>query len=188
LSRAGIRQRIKPSFDLNPVAAGIAVVPEASEHTSIKRRVEHVEAQGRTHDLKEVQKGGVAESAATAGLEDAHWLCPSKDRRRIDSPREGMIEGFSLGRYLLLVDYTGRSFRQGKAMISREVAAVFDRIGTDAETWQARIQKLNGGRLLGRLPDGIGTFSSAASRQRLREVTQRLGLRRAVNLGGCLVT
>ncbi|MGO9465262.1 MAG: hypothetical protein ACLQVF_14055, partial [Isosphaeraceae bacterium] len=28
----------------------------------------------------------------------------------------------------------------------------------------------------------------AASRQRLREVAERLGLRRAVNLGGCLVT
>ena len=91
-----------------------------------------------------------------------------------------MIEGFSLGSYLLLVDYTGRLFRQGKAMVSREVAAIFERIGTDADTWQARMQKLNGGRLLGRF--------FAASRQRLREVSGRLGLRRAVNLGGCLVT
>jgi len=30
--------------DLNPVAAGIAAVPEASEHTSIKERVDHVKA------------------------------------------------------------------------------------------------------------------------------------------------
>jgi hypothetical protein len=44
-------------IDLNPVAAGIAIVPEASEHTSFKERVERVEAQGRTHDLKEAQKG-----------------------------------------------------------------------------------------------------------------------------------
>jgi hypothetical protein len=65
-------------------------------------------------------------------------------------------------------------------MISREVAAIFERIGTDADTWQARMQKLNGGRLLGRF--------FAASRQRLREVTQGLGLRRAVNLANCLVT
>jgi hypothetical protein len=173
-------------IDLNPVAAGIAMVPEASEHTSIKERVEHVEAQGRTHDLKEAQKGSVAGSAVTAGLEDAHWLCPIEDRRRIDSPREGMIEGFSLGSYCRrsaqggLVDYTGRLFRQGKAMISREVAAIFERIGTDADTWQARMQKPNGARLLGRF--------FAASRQRLREVTQGLGLRRAVNLASCLVT
>jgi hypothetical protein len=35
-------------IDLNPVAAGIAQVPEASEHTSIKERVDHVKGQGRT--------------------------------------------------------------------------------------------------------------------------------------------
>jgi hypothetical protein len=32
-------------------------------------------------------------------------------RRKLDSPREGMFEGLSLGSYLLLVDYTGRLFR-----------------------------------------------------------------------------
>jgi hypothetical protein len=91
-----------------------------------------------------------------------------------------MPEGFSLGRYLLLVDYSGRLFREGKALISREVAEIFERIGTTAETWQARLEKLSEGRLFGRF--------LAASRQRLREVAQRLGLRRAVNLGRRVVT
>ena len=167
-------------IDLNPVAAGIAEVPETSKHTSIKERVDHVEAQGRTEDLKAARNGSVAGSDASAGLEDRHWLCPIEDRRRMDSTREGMLEGFSLGSYLLLVDYSGRLFREGKARISREVAEIFERIGTTAETWQARLEKLSKGRLLGRF--------LAASRQRLREVAQRLGLRRAVNLGSCLVT
>ncbi len=35
-------------IDLNPVAAGIAEVPETSEHTSIKVRSEHVDGQGKT--------------------------------------------------------------------------------------------------------------------------------------------
>jgi hypothetical protein len=105
-------------IDLNRVAAGIAEVPEASEHTSIKERVDHVEAQGRMEDLKAARKGSVVGSAASAGLEDAHWLCPIEDRRRIDSSREGMIEGFSLGSYLLLADYSGRLFREGKAISS----------------------------------------------------------------------
>jgi len=35
-----------------------------------------------------------------------------------------MLEGFSLGNDLLLVDYTGRLFREGKAAISREVAEI----------------------------------------------------------------
>jgi hypothetical protein len=113
-------------------------------------------------------------------LEESHWLCPIEDRRRIDSPREGMLEGFSLGSYLLLVDFSGRLFREGKATMSRELTAIFERIGTKAETWQARLEKLSQGPLMGRF--------LAASRQRFREVAERLGLRRAVNLSSCLVT
>jgi hypothetical protein len=78
------------------------------------------------------------------------------------------------------VDYRGRLFREGKAMISREVAEIFEPIGTTAETWLARLAKLSEGRLLGRF--------LAASRQRLREVAPRLGLRHAFNLSNCLVT
>jgi hypothetical protein len=44
-----------------------------------------------------------------------------------------MLEGFSLGSCLLLVDYTGRLCRQGKARLSREVAWILDRLGTGAE-------------------------------------------------------
>ena len=47
-------------IDLNPVAAGIVDVPEASPHTSITERVEHVKAQGRTGDLEAAGKGSVA--------------------------------------------------------------------------------------------------------------------------------
>src|SRR5271157_3298272 len=72
-------------IDLNPAAAGIAEVPEASEHTSIKERVEQVQAQGRTEDLKAAHKGSVAGSNASGGLEESHWLCPIEDRRRLDS-------------------------------------------------------------------------------------------------------
>ena len=73
-----------------------------------------------------------------------------------------MLEGFSLGSYLLLVDYTGRLFRDGKAVISAELAGILERLGSSAESWWARIEKLSKGRLLGRF--------FAASRERLREV------------------
>ena len=89
------------------------------------------------------------------------------------------MEGFSLGNYLLLVDYTGRLFRQGKATISREVAEILQRIGSSAEGWQARLERLKrrGGRLLGRF--------FAVSRERLRAVAEQCGLHHLVNLGGC---
>ncbi len=166
-------------IDLNPVAAGIAEVPEASAHTSIKQRVEHVKEQGRTEDLNAAQTGSVAGSTAAAGLEDGLWLCPVEDRRGLDSSREGMIEGFSLGNYLLLLEYTGRLFREGKAIISAELAGVLERLGCNAENWHARLQKLAAGRLLGRF--------FAASRARLREVAEGLGVHHLANLGGCAV-
>ena len=164
-------------IDLNPVAAGIVEVPEASPHTSITTRVEHVKAQGRTDDLKAAEQGSVAGSAASAGLEESIWLCPIEDRRRLESSREGMLEGFSLGSYLALVDFTGRLFRDGKAVISAEVAGILARLGSSAERWHSRLEKLKTGRLLGRF--------FAASRDRLREVATRLGVHHLANLGGC---
>src|SRR5262249_50696138 len=115
-------------IDLNPVAAGIAAVPPVGAAPAVKGRVDHVKDKGRSVDLTPARVGSVAGSAAAAGLEEGHWLCPIEDRRRLDSAREGMIEGFSLGNYLLLVDYTGRLFRVGKANLSRELAEILDRL------------------------------------------------------------
>jgi REP element-mobilizing transposase RayT len=58
--------------DLNPVAAGIALIPEASPYTSINQRVEAVKAQDRTKDLKAAERGSVAASNASAALEESH--------------------------------------------------------------------------------------------------------------------
>jgi hypothetical protein len=109
-------------------------VPEASPHTSIKTRVDHAKDQGRTEELKAAEQGSVAGSHASAAIEESLWLCPIEDRRRLDSSREGMLEEFPLGSYLLMVDYTGRLFREGKATISRELAGIFERLGSSAES------------------------------------------------------
>jgi hypothetical protein len=164
-------------IDLNPVAAGIAISPESSDHTSIKARVEHVEAQGQTAQLEAANNGSVAGSLAAAGVEESLWLCPIEDRRGLDSSREGMVAGFSLGSYLLLVDYTGRLFRAGKAVISAELADVFARLRIGSETWQARLKKLRAGRWLGRV--------FAATRERLKAAAERLGVGYVRNLSGC---
>jgi hypothetical protein len=164
-------------IDLNPVTARLVEVPEAGPHTSIKQRVENVQAQGRTGDLEAAQYGGVAGSRAAARLEESLWLCPVEGRRALDSSREGMIEGFSFGNYLLLVDYTVRLYREGKAATSSELTRIFKRLGSSAESWQARLEKLIRSRLLGHF--------SSATRDRLREVAQHLGVHHLANLGGC---
>jgi hypothetical protein len=165
--------------DLNPVAAKVAETPETSDYTSIKQRVDHADAQGKISELEAAKGGSVAGSQAAAGLEESLWLCPIEDRRGLDSTREGMIQGFSLGSYLDLVEYTGRIFRDGKAAISAELAGVFERLNWSARSWQKRIEKLGGDRLLGRF--------FASSRAKLREIRDRLGVRHLVNLRGCPV-
>jgi hypothetical protein len=99
---------------------------------------------------------------------EKHWLCPIEDRRRLDSGREGMIEGSSLGNYVLLVDYTALLYREGKATLSQSVAAILERLGSSADQWHARLKTLSQGSLLGRF--------FASTRQRLRDVAARLGL------------
>jgi hypothetical protein len=93
-----------------------------------------------------------------------------------DSTREGMVQGFSLGSYVQLVDYTGRLFRQGKASISAELAEIFERLGFNVQSWQNRMEKLRDGQLLGRF--------FATTRAELREIAERLGMWRAVNVAG----
>jgi hypothetical protein len=88
-----------------------------------------------------------------------------------------MREGFSLGSYLLLVDFTGRLFRDGKAVISAELTGILERLGSSAEHWQARLEKLKAGRLLGRF--------FAASRERLRKVAAHMKVHHLANLCGC---
>jgi hypothetical protein len=83
----------------------------------------------------------------------------------------------SAGSYVKLVEYTGRLYREGKASISAEVAGIFKRMGSSAHNWQTGMERLCGDRLLGRF--------FAASALKLREIAERLGMWRLVNLVGC---
>ncbi len=171
-------------IDLNPVAAGIASTPEVSDHTSIRQRVQHVHRQGKLAVLQAARDGSVPGSRAAGRLEQDHWLVPLDDRRtdsdakaqsaRVSPTREGMLESFSLGSYLLLVDYTGRLFRQGKARINAAVKEVFDRLGTSGELWTSRI-----GQML-RSRDLRGCYF-AAQPARLQSLAEQRG-KRIVNL------
>ena len=161
-------------IDLNPVAAGIAKTPEESEYTSVKARVQHVVQSGRVEDLQAAKQGSVLGSRAAKRLEDKLWLIPIEDRRRLDSEREGMLEGFTLGNYLMLVEHTGRLLRTGKATITAEVADILERIGSSTEAWQSRMLRFRGGRLLGRF--------IAGSREAIDRATEKLGISRLANL------
>jgi REP element-mobilizing transposase RayT len=130
-------------IDLNPVAAGIASTPEASEHTSIKQRVDHTRKTGAAEALQRAARARSAAAARIEGdIEQSHWLCPLQDRRGQGAMREGMLPAFSLSAYLELVDWTARLCRTGKARLSQEVAGIMDRLGTSVEYWQAQMTSL----------------------------------------------
>ncbi len=73
----------------------------------------------------------------------------------------------------MLIEYTGRMLRDGKAAISSEVVDTFTRLGCTPEIWGVRMNKLTGGRLLGRF--------LAASRQ--RQLASKLNVRHLANVG-----
>jgi hypothetical protein len=73
-----------------------------------------------------------------------------------------MLEGLSLGSYLLLVDYTGRLFRDGTTPLSAELAGILERLGSDSERWWSRIEKLSKGGLLGRFLRQVENASGMA--------------------------
>jgi hypothetical protein len=64
-----------------------------------------------------------------------------------------------------------------EATISAELAGIFDRLGSSAESWRARLEKLRTRGLFGRF--------FAASREKLRAAAVRLNVRRVRNLAGC---
>jgi REP element-mobilizing transposase RayT len=169
-------------IDLNPVAAGIAKVPKASPHTSIKQRVDHARRNG---DLDTLQAAAAAKSVAAANieadLEQSHWLCPLQDRSGTVASREGMLPGFSLSSYLELVDWTARLCRTGKARVTEEVAGIMTRLGTTAEYWQSHFQKLLG------KTRWLGSYC-ATSAERLKSIAHVRGVHHVDNaLGGLAV-
>ena len=65
--------------------------------------------------------------------------------------------------YLLLVDHTGRLFRAGKAVLSREVAEILDRLGSAPSTGR-RGWRDCGKALLGRFLAATASGSAKSPR------------------------
>ena len=100
--------------DLNPIRAGIANTPEDSEFTSIYDRIRLL----RGHDREQ---------------------SPSIPLRSFHDEEQGSKATipFRLRDYLALVDWSGRSVREGKrGFIAADAPPILRRLNIDAEAWE----------------------------------------------------
>jgi hypothetical protein len=165
-------------IDLNPLAAGMVSIPEKARYTSLYLRIEHCRRLGRLKALDAARHGSVAGVRHCRGMETGLWLCPIEDRRADGIHQPGLMEGFSLGNYLLLLDETSRLLRPGKARIDPQAASLLERLGTTPKTWQQTIECL----FSRKIPIGV---AFAFDRQKLRDAAKQRGCHHLANLNGC---
>jgi hypothetical protein len=125
-------------IDLNPVAAAAAATPEESDHTSLRTRLDHCQANGTAHTLHDNLSTLTRNPAQEAGL----WLLPVDDNRAHGAQRAGLHEGLTLSCYLRLVDSTSRMVRAGKASLEADMAPLFHRLKLDQSTLESTLVKL----------------------------------------------
>ncbi|MFM4825886.1 transposase [Aeromonas bivalvium] len=110
--------------DLNPVRAGIADMPEESDYTSIKQRIED----------------------STADAKSALRLLPFSAKNESEALPCGFAD------YLTLVDWTGRAIRADKrGYIPAALAPIMQRLGLDESQWlrQVALFRRRGIRVVG---------------------------------------
>ena len=88
-----------------------------------------------------------------------------------------MIQGFSLGRYVKLVELTSRLIRLGKAAITAELARILERQIWCGQFRQSWIESRSDDTLLGRF--------YASTSAKLWEIDERRAVRDSVNLTSC---
>ena len=108
-------------IDLNPLAAGM--VPAAGSRRGTRhcaRGWSGAGSRGGYPTCRRPAQGSVAAARRLQGSERGLWLCPLEDRRAQGEARVGLLDGFSLGSYLLLIDATSRLVRPAKRAWGRK--------------------------------------------------------------------
>ena len=118
--------------DLNPVRAGIAETPEASDFTSVQARL-HAYA-GRSQ-----QETPYAEDARSGEAETEVALLPFGGNERRDGPDH---LPFGLTDYLELVDWSGRAVREDKrGAIPGNLPPILQRLGVDPAAYLQSLKR-----------------------------------------------
>ena len=160
--------------ELNPIRAGLAKTPEASEFTSMRRRIESRAEPSNSSQGRDVVANHIA---AAADRPDA-WLAPLALEETSAAPgpqpsRSGQRasdKGFlplSLDEYLRIVDWTGRQIVGGHSgAIPANLPPLLERVGIAAPNWLPLAA--NFGRLFHRVAGAPHTLARLRTTRPLR--------------------
>jgi len=112
--------------DLNPVRAGIAKTPEASDYTSIRQRLR------KTCELRAAIQEMLSNNELQAFNHPIRPLLPFSDEER----QQGASLPMHFKDYLMLLDMTGRIMRPDKkGSISPSIAPIVERLDISETEW-----------------------------------------------------
>jgi REP element-mobilizing transposase RayT len=137
-------------MDLNPIRAGLASTPEASDYTSVQDRIlarQHFEkVAGRRQRAPRGARALFArlrQGAFPRHAEDGLWLSPVDDRHA--SEDRPSLAGIAPEEYLELVDATGRVIRPDKrGAIPGHLQPILVRLDIDESAWSRELARTGG--------------------------------------------
>jgi REP element-mobilizing transposase RayT len=145
--------------DLNPIRAGLARTPEASDFTSVQRRIESLaeQAAGAARPAGWLAPVELDEAAGPIGA------VPSATGRRASD--KGFLP-ITAVEYLELVDWTGRQIVCGRGSIPANLPPLLARLGIAEEHWLPLVTGF--GRLFHRVAGAPRSLARLRSRHRFR--------------------
>jgi len=129
-------------IDLNPIRAGLAETPEASEFTSVYDRIQTWRAErrrrgrasGRKRRRRTRASSDPGRRPATLSRKLGDWLAPMSSEAA--APGRRVIFGFGAEKYFELVDSLGRIVRGDKTgAIPDDLRPLLERLELDVDIW-----------------------------------------------------
>ena len=162
--------------DLNPVRAGMARTPEASDYTGAQRRIQARQAQRKAAALarelvahhKRQAEAEQARIRAELGPEHGLWLAPCL---------RATSGSCDLDDYLTLVDETGRLLRSDKrGAIPARLAPILERLDIDVDRWLTVM--LSHGQFIGTAVGALTKLVTEATKRGLRWIRETTNIHR----------
>jgi REP element-mobilizing transposase RayT len=165
--------------DLNPVRAGIAKTPEASDHTSAQRRAEALQSDKSStrtntnrnttsrHDKDKVKKQGRPDRfLAPLQLDERAKPGPKLSATTSRCSDKGVLP-ITVEKYLVLLDLTGRELKRDKhGKIADDAAPILERLGIDGEQWLVLVKSVR------RLYPTVAGSTATITQERRRDASR----------------